>query len=60
VRFAWLVVGAILLVVGIVWIFQGMGSLGGSFMSGNPVWAWVGVGAVALSVPLLVLGVRRS
>ena len=58
-RFVWLAVGAILLVVGIVWIFQGVGSLGGSFMSGNPVWAWVGVGAVALSVPLLVRGVRR-
>jgi hypothetical protein len=51
--------GTILLVVGIVWIFQGVGSLGGSFMSGNPVWAWIGVGAVALSVPLLVRGVRR-
>jgi hypothetical protein len=59
VRFVWLAVGAILLVVGIVWIFQGVGSLGGSFMSGDPVWAWVGVGAVALSVPLLVRGVRR-
>ena len=58
-RFVWMAVGAILLVVGIVWIFQGVGSLGGSFMSGNPVWAWVGVGAVALSVPLLVRGVRR-
>jgi hypothetical protein len=59
VRFVWMAIGAILLVVGIVWIFQGVGSLGGSFMSGNPVWAWVGVGAVALSVPLLVRGVRR-
>jgi len=59
VRFVWMAVGAILLVVGIVWIFQGVGSLGGSFMSGNPVWAWAGVGAVAVSVPLLVRGVRR-
>ncbi len=58
-RFVWMAVGAILLVVGIVWIFQGMGSMGGSFMSGRPVWAWVGVGAVALSVPLFVRGVRR-
>jgi uncharacterized membrane protein len=58
-RFAWLAAGATLLVVGVVWIFQGVGSLGGSFMSGNPAWVWVGVGAVAVSVPLLVRGVRR-
>ena len=58
-RFAWLGAGALLLVVGIVWISQGVGSLGGSFMSGNPVWAWIGVGAVALSVPLLVRGIRQ-
>ena len=58
-RFAWLAVGAILLAVGIVWIFQGVGSLRGSFMTGDPAWAWIGVGAVALSVPLLIRGIRR-
>jgi hypothetical protein len=58
-RFGWLAVGAILLAVGLVWIFQGVGSLRGSFMSGHPVWAWIGVGAVALSVPLLVRGIRQ-
>jgi hypothetical protein len=58
-RFAWLAVGAILLVVGIVWIFQGVGSLGGSFMSGNSAWAWIGAGAVVVSVPLLIRGNRR-
>ena len=58
-RFAWLAVGVILLAVGIVWIFQGVGSLGGSFMSGNHAWAWIGAGAVALSVPLLLRGIRR-
>ena len=58
-RFAWLAVGAVLLVVGIVWIFQGTGSLRGSFMTGDPVWAWAGAVAVALSVPLLVRGLRR-
>lgn len=58
-RFAWVAGGVILLAVGIVWIFQGVGSLKGSFMTGNPVWAWIGVGAVALSVPILVRGIRR-
>jgi hypothetical protein len=58
-RVAWLAVGAILLAVGIVWIFQGVGSLKGSFMTDDPAWMWIGVGAVALSVPLLVRGIRR-
>jgi hypothetical protein len=59
VRIGWVAVGVILLAVGIVWIFQGVGSLKGSFMTGNPVWAWIGVGAVAVSVPMLVRGIRR-
>jgi hypothetical protein len=58
-RFAWLAIGAVLFVVGVVWFFQGVGSLGGSFMSGNPAWAWIGAGAVLVSVPLLIRGVRR-
>ena len=58
-RFAWVAVGVILLAVGVVWIFQGVGSRRGSFMTGDPVWAWIGVGAVALSVPMLVRGIRR-
>ena len=58
-RFAWLGAGVILLIVGIVWIFQGLGSLRGSFMTGNSVWAWIGAGAVVISVPLLLRGLRR-
>jgi hypothetical protein len=58
-RFAWLGVGLVLLAVGIVWLFQGLGSIKGSFMTGDPVWAWVGAIAVILSVPLLVRGVRH-
>jgi len=34
--------GALLLLVGAVWTLQGIGVLGGSAMSGNPVWAVVG------------------
>ena len=58
-RFVWAAVGGILLAVGIVWIFRGVGSLRGTFMSGDPAGAWIGVGAVVLSVPLLVRGIRR-
>ena len=37
------------LVVGLVWIGQGAGLIGGSFMSGDPLWAAIGgiVSAIA-------------
>ena len=43
--------GALLVLVGAVWTLQGIGVLGGSAMSGNPVWAVVGpVAAIAGAV----------
>jgi hypothetical protein len=36
------VIGALLIVVGIVWIFRGVGTLHGSFMTDQPVWAVIG------------------
>lgn len=45
--------------VGAVWLGQGMGVIGGSFMTGEPIWAIIGavmlVGAGALTV-----GARRG
>jgi hypothetical protein len=35
-------VGALLVLVGAVWTLQGVGVLGGSAMSGQPLWAVVG------------------
>ena len=46
------VIGAILLVVGIVWIGQGVGTIGGSFMTGHAVWAVFGALAVLLALGL--------
>jgi hypothetical protein len=45
-----------LLLVGLVWFFQGIGVIGGSFMSDQPVWAVIGVAMIALGVGLLVRG----
>ena len=59
-RFVWAAVGGILLAVGIVWIFQGVDSLRGTFMTGDPLGAWMGVGAVVLSVPLRRLAKKRE
>ncbi len=44
----------VLTAVGVVWLGQGIGLIGGSFMSGEPLWAIVGavmlVGASVLTV----------
>lgn len=41
-----LVIGAALVIIGVVWIGQGIGLIGGSFMTGEAVWAVIG--AIAL------------
>jgi hypothetical protein len=47
------VAAIIALLVGAVWILQGANILGGSFMSGQPLWLYIGIalaitGAVGL------------
>jgi uncharacterized membrane protein YhaH (DUF805 family) len=54
-----MIVGVILLVVGGVWIAQGSGALGGSFMSGEALWLVIGV-IVALFGVALLLGTARD
>jgi hypothetical protein len=40
------VVGVIMDVVGLVWLGQGIGWIGGSFMTGETTWAVIGAGFV--------------
>jgi hypothetical protein len=54
-----LIIGVVLVVVGGVWIGQGVGAIGGSFMTGEVVWAVIGAVAVFFGAALLV-GVRRT
>jgi hypothetical protein len=53
------IVGVILLVIGGVWIAQGSGALGGSFMSGEVLWLVIGV-IVGLFGLALLLGTARD
>ena len=53
------IVGVILLVIGGVWIAQGSGALGGSFMSGKVLWLVIGV-IVGLFGLALLLGTMRD
>jgi hypothetical protein len=52
------VVGVILLVIGIVWFGQGIGAIGGSFMTGEAVWAVIGAIAVLFGLVLIRAAVR--
>jgi hypothetical protein len=52
-----LAIAAVMLVVGVLWIGQGTGTVGGSAMSGQSMWALVGGVLVAggLAIGLLEL-----
>jgi len=55
-----LVIAAVVGLIGLVWLGQGLGYIAGSVMSGSQFWATVGTVLVVLAVVLLVLEVRRS
>ena len=48
-----IVIGVVFVVVGAVWIGQGVGWIHGSFMTGEAVWAIIGAVAVAVGSWLL-------
>jgi len=51
-------IGVLLVLVGLVWTFQGLGVLGGSVMSGVTLWAVIGP-VVAVAGLALALSGRR-
>ncbi len=59
-RPARLAIALLLALVGVVWIGQGVGVVGGSFMTGSLFWAVAGAVMLALAVLMLVLERRRS
>jgi type IV secretory pathway VirB2 component (pilin) len=54
-----LVLAAVLAVVGVVWIGQGVGWVHGSFMTGQAVWAVIGA-VLVLAAAALVRGAMRA
>ena len=52
-------IGTLLLLMGTVWFFQGIGVLPGSFMSGQPQWAVYGGLADGVALGMLWYANRR-
>ena len=52
-------IAIVLILVGGVWFFQGVGVIEGSFMTGEALWAVVGVACVVAGVALLVVRPTR-
>ncbi|MGA3046582.1 MAG: hypothetical protein ABSD67_08175 [Terracidiphilus sp.] len=53
------VLAVVSILMGIVWILQGVNILPGSFMTGDIRWAWNGIVAVLVGILLLFLVNRR-
>ncbi len=58
-RWALIVGGGLLIVVGGVWMLQGAGVIGGSFMSGSSLWFVIGLICVLIGFAIEVQGVRH-
>lgn len=54
----WVVAGAVLVVMGLVWTLQGLDVIEGSAMSGTTTWSVIGPVVVLIGAALVWLGVR--
>jgi len=55
-----LVIVAVLGLMGLVWLGQGLGYIPGSFMTGSQFWATVGTVLLVIAAAVVVLEARRS
>ncbi len=53
------VTGIILILVGALWILQGIGIVGGSFMTGRSEWLYIGIVTAAVGLALFAWAVSR-
>ncbi len=52
------VIGLVAALAGLVWTLQGLGYVGGSFMSGATVWAVIGPIVAIVGLVLITVGLR--
>lgn len=53
-------IGLAILLRGLVWVRQGIGLIGGGFMSGDQRWAGIGIAQVAPGAYLATMAIRRQ
>ena len=53
-------VGGLLVVLGVIFGLQGLGTIGGSAMTGVAFWAVAGPVTAVVGVVLIVIGIRRA
>ena len=54
-----MIIGIVLVAIGVVWFFQGIGVIEGSFMTGEAVWAVIGIVCVGAGLALLLVKPSR-
>lgn len=59
-RVTGVVVAVLLVLLGAVWLGQGLGYVRGSFMTGQPMWAWIGALLVLLGTGLGAASLYRK
>jgi hypothetical protein len=59
IRFLLIVAGLFITLAGVIFALQGVGAIGGSFMSGTTTWAVTGPLIALAGLALIVLGLRR-
>ena len=57
-RYVLLIVGGLMVLVGVVWLLQGVGILPGSFMTGQLFWAVMGAIFLVVGSLLVFAGLR--
>ena len=58
-RVVMIILGALLILTGVVWIGQGLGLIPGSVMTGDRTWFYVGIVMVVAGAVALGLSLRR-
>jgi hypothetical protein len=55
-----MVLGAALVTAGVVWTLQGIGLVGGSFMTGATIWAVIGPATAIVGLVVVINASRRG
>ena len=58
-RWLWMVVGVLVVLVGGLWTLQGLDVMGGSAMSGKTIFAVIGPIVAVIGLVLIAIGRRR-